>query len=262
MVNADDPWGQRLLDKARIPMQAVHDEDASDVVLRPGHTEFTWRDQRVVTPLTGAINVSNTLLAAEAALSVGLEAGEVAEALRSVTPVSGRLQIIAAPGTDAVGSELRPPFTVMVDYAHTPAGLEKVLGEARTLAAPGGQVIVVFGCGGNRDREKRPKMGWAASTMSDLAIVTSDNPRDEDPMSIIAEVRSGIGSDATAETVIEPDRRLAIRPGPPGGQGRRCRGDRRQGSRDVSRSRPSPAAVRRCPRGAPGPVGALQQRSD
>jgi UDP-N-acetylmuramoyl-L-alanyl-D-glutamate--2,6-diaminopimelate ligase len=211
VVNADDPWGQRLLAKARIPMHAVHDDDASDVVLRPGHTEFTWRGQRVITPLTGSINVSNTLLAAESALSLGLEPGEVAEALKSVTPVSGRLQIIAAPGTDAVGSEQRPPFTVMVDYAHTPAGLEKVLDEARTFATSGGRVIVVFGCGGNRDREKRPKMGWAASTMSDLAIVTSDNPRDEDPMSIIAEVRSGIGNDATAETVIEPDRRLAIR---------------------------------------------------
>jgi len=220
VVNADDPWGQRLLAKARIPMQAVHDTDVSDVVLRPGHTEFTWRGHRVVTPLTGAINVSNTLLAAEAAVSLGLEVGEVAEALRAVAPVSGRLQIIAAPEADPVGSvgsvgsvdsDQRPPFTVMVDYAHTPAGLEKVLGEARTLASPGGRVMVVFGCGGNRDREKRPKMGWAASTLSDLAVITSDNPRDEDPMSIIRAVESGIGSDAVAEVVIEPDRHLAIR---------------------------------------------------
>ena len=111
----------------------------------------------------------------------------------------------AAPGA--------PPFTVLVDYAHTPAGLDVVLREARGLAAGGGRVLVVFGCGGNRDRAKRPKMGRAASLLSDVAVLTSDNPRDEDPLSIIEEVRAGVADDAPphAAFMVEPDRRAAIR---------------------------------------------------
>jgi UDP-N-acetylmuramoyl-L-alanyl-D-glutamate--2,6-diaminopimelate ligase len=105
----------------------------------------------------------------------------------------------------------RPTFTVLVDYAHTPAGLEVVLSEARTLA-PGGRVLSVFGCGGNRDRAKRPLMGAAAVHLSDLAFVTSDNPRDEDPLTIIEEVLAGIPDGrANPRLVVEPDRRTAIR---------------------------------------------------
>ncbi len=221
VVNADDEWGQRLLSQTRIPAVAVRHGDATEVVLGPGRTAFTWRGHRVVTPLTGSINVDNTLLAAEAAVALGLEAGDVAAALGSVTPVPGRLQVIAAPGAgtgavgdgDGVGDGPTPPFTVMVDYAHTPAGLETVLREARGLVAPGGRLITVFGCGGNRDRAKRPLMGQAAASLSDVAILTSDNPRDEDPLQIIAEVRSGPlqGPDDRVSLVVEPDRHLAIR---------------------------------------------------
>jgi UDP-N-acetylmuramoyl-L-alanyl-D-glutamate--2,6-diaminopimelate ligase len=102
---------------------------------------------------------------------------------------------------------------VLVDYAHTPAGLEVVLGEARQLAGTEGRVLVVFGCGGNRDRAKRPKMGSAASLLSEVAVLTSDNPRDEDPLSIIDEVRAGMeaGASRRATLIVEPDRRLAIR---------------------------------------------------
>jgi UDP-N-acetylmuramoyl-L-alanyl-D-glutamate--2,6-diaminopimelate ligase len=213
VVNADDPWGQQLLRKVRIPMVAVHRSDASEVVLRPGRTEFTWRGQRVSTPLTGAINVDNTLLAAEAALCLGLEPSEVAGALSSVSPVPGRLQVIAAPARASAPESGVPPFTVMVDYAHTPAGLEVVLREARTLTGNHGRVLVVFGCGGNRDRSKRPKMGRAASNLSDTAVLTSDNPRDEDPLAIIEEVRAGVvasDGDQHGTFVVEPDRRAAI----------------------------------------------------
>ena len=214
VVNADDAWGQRLRDEARIPMVAVRRRDASDVVLRPGRTEFTWRQQRITTPLTGAINVENALLAAEAALGLGLDPADVAAGLAEVSPVPGRLQVIAAPGA-AADADDRPPFTVMVDYAHTPAGLEVVLSEARGLAGDRGRVLVVFGCGGNRDRAKRPLMGRAAFTLSDVAVLTSDNPRDEDPLAIIDQVRSGmVASTASghhADLVVEPDRRLAIR---------------------------------------------------
>jgi UDP-N-acetylmuramoyl-L-alanyl-D-glutamate--2,6-diaminopimelate ligase len=212
VVNADDPWGRQLLRMARIPMVPVHRSDASAIVLRAGHTEFTWRGLPVSTPLTGAINVDNALLAAEAALTLGLEPPEVAAALSGVSPAPGRLQVIAvAPGA-AGGSLDAPPFTVLVDYAHTPAGLEVVLREARGLAADDGRVVVVFGCGGNRDRAKRPKMGHAASTLSDVAVLTSDNPRDEDPLAIIEEVRAGVAGEPFAGTfVVEPDRRRAIR---------------------------------------------------
>jgi UDP-N-acetylmuramoyl-L-alanyl-D-glutamate--2,6-diaminopimelate ligase len=100
-----------------------------------------------------------------------------------------------------------------VDYAHTPAGLEVVLAEARQLGpGPTGRVISVFGCGGNRDRAKRPVMGTVAAAGSDLAILTSDNPRDEDPMAIIEEVLAGIpGGRENAHVVVEADRRVAIR---------------------------------------------------
>jgi UDP-N-acetylmuramoyl-L-alanyl-D-glutamate--2,6-diaminopimelate ligase len=211
VVNADDPWGQRLLTQTRIPTVAVHHSDASELVLRAGHTEFTWRGHRVTTPLTGAINVDNVLLAAEAAVALGLDPAVVAGALAAVTPVPGRLQVIAAPGT--VADPDAPPFTVLVDYAHTPAGLETVLHEARRLVEPGGRLISVFGCGGNRDRAKRPMMGQVAASLSDVAYLTSDNPRDEDPLAIIDEVRSGPidGPDDRASLVVEVDRHLAIR---------------------------------------------------
>jgi UDP-N-acetylmuramoyl-L-alanyl-D-glutamate--2,6-diaminopimelate ligase len=214
VVYADDPWGRRLLDRARIPMIAVHHGDATDIVLRPGHTEFTWRGQRVTTPLTGAVNVDNTLLAAEAALALEelqLEPEEIARAMRSVAPVPGRLEVIATPGGTVDAGGDGPPFTVIVDYAHTPAGLEVVLGEARSLA-PGGRVLSVFGCGGNRDTAKRPVMGAVAERGSDLTIVTSDNPRAEDPLRIIGDVLGGIpGERENPKVAVEPDRGVAIR---------------------------------------------------
>jgi UDP-N-acetylmuramoyl-L-alanyl-D-glutamate--2,6-diaminopimelate ligase len=230
VVNADDPWGRRLLEDARIPTVAVRHADAKDMVLWPGHTEFTWRGHRVTTPLTGGVNVDNVLLAAETALVADpdLDPGEVAAAMAHLHPVPGRLQVIAAApegaksgpaggagggGGEAENAATRPPFTVLVDYAHTPAGLEVVLDEARRLG-PGtaGRVICVFGCGGNRDRAKRPVMGAVAAQASDLAILTSDNPRDEDPDTIIDAVLAGVpGGRANPGVVVEADRHVAIR---------------------------------------------------
>jgi UDP-N-acetylmuramoyl-L-alanyl-D-glutamate--2,6-diaminopimelate ligase len=193
-------------------MTPVHGRDATEVELRPGRSTFTWKGHRVTTPLTGAVNVGNALLAAEAALALGLTVSEVVEALSRVAPVTGRLQVVAAPPVDGSDHPERPPFTVLVDYAHTPAGLEVVLGEARGLTGTDGRVVVVFGCGGNRDRDKRPMMGRAAAELSDVAYLTSDNPRDEDPLAIIAQVEAGMGPDGTrrAQVAVEPDRRVAI----------------------------------------------------
>ena len=219
VVYADDPWGRRLMAQARIPMVAVHHSDATDIVLLPGQTEFTWRGHRITTPLTGAVNVDNALLAAETALALDLSPEEIAHAMGHLSPVPGRLQVIAAPDGGVAGRSVpsgfpaaeRPPFTVLVDYAHTPAGLEIVLGEARNLA-PGGRVVCVFGCGGDRDRTKRPVMGGVAVRDSNLAFLTSDNPRSEDPDAIIDEVLGGIdGGRDNARVVVEPDRRAAIR---------------------------------------------------
>ncbi|HVT42554.1 MAG TPA: UDP-N-acetylmuramoyl-L-alanyl-D-glutamate--2,6-diaminopimelate ligase [Acidimicrobiales bacterium] len=214
VVDADDPWGRKLLERARIPMAAVRRADATEIVLEPGRTRFVWRGQRVTTPLTGMLNVDNTLLAAETALALEeleLDPERIAEALTAVRPVPGRLQVVAMPVERGVADNDRPPFTVLVDYAHTPAGLEAVLAEARALAH-GGRVISVFGCGGNRDRAKRPLMGGVAARLSDRAVLTSDNPRDEDAAAIIEEVLRGVRSDTShGEVVVEPDRALAIR---------------------------------------------------
>ena len=160
------------------------------------------------TALTGAINVDNTLLAAEAALALEIDPDAIADALSSVSPVPGRLEVIAMPGRQ--GEAGRPPFTVFVDYAHTPAGLEVVLGEARNLTR-GGRVISVFGCGGDRDRAKRPMMGEAAVRLSDFAVLTSDNPRYENPGAIIEDVLRGIPNGIENKNVaVEPDRHVAI----------------------------------------------------
>jgi UDP-N-acetylmuramoyl-L-alanyl-D-glutamate--2,6-diaminopimelate ligase len=123
----------------------------------------------------------------------------VADGLSTTIVVPGRFERV----------DLGQPFTVVVDYAHTPDALTTALHAARTLAGTN-RVIVVFGCGGDRDREKRPLMGAAAAAGADIVVLTTDNPRDEDPAAIANQVREGL-RDAQSEIVIEPDRRLAIR---------------------------------------------------
>jgi UDP-N-acetylmuramoyl-L-alanyl-D-glutamate--2,6-diaminopimelate ligase len=214
VIGVDDPWGQKLVERVRIPSVQVRHRDAVDISLAAGRTEFTWRGMRITTPLTGSVNVDNSLFAAEAAVALGIEPAEVARAMAHVTPVPGRLQVIAAPVD--VQDQPAPPFTVIVDYAHTPAGLQVVLAEARRLAPQRGRVVCVFGCGGNRDRDKRPLMGRLASELSDVALLTSDNPRNEDPAAIIADVLSGVKGSARGDgadrprLIVEPDRHAAI----------------------------------------------------
>ncbi|MGH9082490.1 MAG: Mur ligase family protein, partial [Acidimicrobiales bacterium] len=169
VVGAFDRWGRRLLEQAPIPLVAVSEDQLSGLRLEPGRSTFAWRGQEVTVAMTGAVNARNALLAAETAVAMGMDPAVVAAGLATAPPVRGRLEVVAGPGPSG------PPFTVLVDYAHTPAALEAVLGEARRLATTsGGRVGVVFGCGGHRDRAKRPLMGAAATRIADLAVVTTD----------------------------------------------------------------------------------------
>lgn len=204
IVFADDPAGARLLELARIPLRPVHRFDAVGVDLGLGWSRFIWRGRPVEIALSGRFNVDNALLAAEAAAELGVDPDEVVIGLSEAPPVPGRMERVPAEGGTGP--------TVLVDYAHTPAGLESVLTAIAELKRPGARTLVVFGCGGNKDQAKRPLMGRLAVGMSDLVVVTSDNPRDEDPMVIIEQIRTGIDTAAhkRAEVLVEADRRRAI----------------------------------------------------
>ncbi len=173
---------------------------ADDAHLRPEDLELTAAGARfrtdgldVATPLRGRFNVENVLGTIAAARLLGLEDDAVARGIASLRGVPGRFEAV----------DEGQPFAVIVDYAHTPEALENVLRSARDLAA--GRVICVFGAGGDRDRGKRPLMGQAAVALADHVLVTSDNPRSEDPLAIIDEILAGAPG---AE--VEPDRAAAI----------------------------------------------------
>jgi UDP-N-acetylmuramoyl-L-alanyl-D-glutamate--2,6-diaminopimelate ligase len=198
IVNADDEYGRRLLAEHRIPLRPYSMADAADLELGVGWSSFRWDGRPVRLHLDGAYNVANAIAAATAARELGVDADAVADGLSSVDRVTGHADAVDA-GQD---------FRVVVDYAHTPVALESVLGAARHAAGDHGRVIAVFGCGGRRDPSKRAPMGWAASSTADLVVVTSDNPRDEDPQRIIDAIVEG--ATGGAQVVVEPDRRAAI----------------------------------------------------
>ena len=160
------------------------------------NSTFTWRGKNVALPLGGLFNVSNALLAASAAEVYGVSLEAIVEGLEALQVVPGRVQKVSnSSGVHA-----------FVDFAHTPDSLQAMLSSARASAGKG-RVIVVFGCGGDRDREKRPEMGRVASEIADIVIVTSDNSRSEDPASIIADICSGMGKTRPVEIA---NRREAI----------------------------------------------------
>jgi len=219
IVNVDDPYGRRLADEFECvtfsAAGAEADLVASKVSLGAGGAEFDatlptmdrkhpYRGQncpscgavKVRTRLPGDFNVANALGALAAALALGVEPEAAAIGLAAAAPPPGRFEPIDE-GQD---------FTVLVDYAHTPDSLENVLRAARRLGE--GRVISVFGAGGDRDRGKRPQMGRAGAELSDLAIVTSDNPRSEEPEAIVTEILAGIDDREGVEA--EVDRRAAI----------------------------------------------------
>lgn len=205
VVNADDPWGERLLRQLRASRRwtgeqqpiAFSLQDLDDLVITPDGSRFRWRGVQVRLRLGGRFNVRNALAAATTAAVLDIDLGAIVAGLEHVDAVRGRFEPVRA----------GQPFTVLVDYAHTPDGLEQALASARELAA-GNRVIVVFGAGGDRDRGKRPMMGGVATRLADVVILTSDNPRSEDPETIIEEVLSGSNGQARLE--VEIDRASAI----------------------------------------------------
>jgi UDP-N-acetylmuramoyl-L-alanyl-D-glutamate--2,6-diaminopimelate ligase len=205
VVNVDDEHGARLAASigARwtVGTSAAAAVRASSVSTGASSCSFRLEspvgDVDVVLPLAGAYNVSNALVAAGCALALGIPVGVVAEGLSGAPQVPGRLERIDA-GQD---------FTVLVDYAHTPDGLANALQAVGEVTK--GRVIIVFGCGGDRDPDKRPLMGHVAGMLSDIAILTSDNPRSEDPVGIVLQVQDGMEG-TPARLVIEIDRRAAI----------------------------------------------------
>jgi UDP-N-acetylmuramoyl-L-alanyl-D-glutamate--2,6-diaminopimelate ligase len=156
-------------------------------------------EERVTLRLAARFNVENALAAATAALALGLPADAVLRGLAVTEGVPGRFQAIRA----------GQPFSVVVDYSHTPDSLENALLAARTVTS--GRVLVVFGCGGDRDRGKRPLMGEIGARLADRAFVTSDNPRSEEPLAIIAEIIAGVPASRAGVVSVDPDRRAALR---------------------------------------------------
>ena len=201
VTNLDDPYGRLLLDVAAIDMTGYGIDDASDVRVGPSDVAFTWRGRRVEVPIGGHFNVMNALAALTCASALGIDGDVAVAAIAATPPVPGRFEVVTRPGH---------PFSLVVDYAHTPDGLVEVLTSAHAVAA-GGRVIVVFGCGGDRDTEKRPLMGAAAAEHADLVVVTSDNPRHEEPLAIIDAAVAGIDATRRDGVRVEVDRRDAIR---------------------------------------------------
>jgi UDP-N-acetylmuramoyl-L-alanyl-D-glutamate--2,6-diaminopimelate ligase len=209
ITNADDPHGNDMVEGIRARVLRYSVGQQADIFTRELSMSVSGMELSVAagttvvpvhTHLTGRFNVSNILAAFGAAIGVGLAPAVVARGIGNVKEVRGRFEQIVSPRG----------WTAIVDYAHTPDALENALTTVRQILGAGhtGRIITVFGCGGDRDRTKRPQMGAIASTLSDVTIVTSDNPRTEDPLAIIRDICSGIRPGAHFYT--EPDRRAAI----------------------------------------------------
>jgi UDP-N-acetylmuramoyl-L-alanyl-D-glutamate--2,6-diaminopimelate ligase len=202
-VNVDDEWGRRLAadleDLHRAPLVTFGLEDGAEVhpqglVVDAHGSRFRAAGIDIETRLRGEFNVENVLGAVAAGLLLDLDEDSIAEGIAGVADVPGRFEAV----------DEGQPFAVIVDYAHTPDSLATVLSAARGLGP--GRVILVFGAGGDRDRGKRPLMGKVAAELADVTIVTSDNPRSEEPLAIIQDVLQGAGLGVE----IDPDRRSAI----------------------------------------------------
>jgi len=207
ICNADDPWTERLLTdstcrKFFYAEKAEADLRAEEIVLESDHVSFTAVTETERVPvrvnIPGGFMVYNTLDVLGAALALGISLEKSAEALANVSSVKGRVEVVPTPGTD---------YTVLIDYAHSPDGMVNVLSSVKGFAK--GRTIALFGCGGDRDRTKRPKMAKVAAEIADFVIVTTDNPRTEKPADIIADILPGLEGFDTPHIVVE-DRIEAI----------------------------------------------------
>lgn len=208
VVNLDDGYAPRILAAAKCSVITTgissHAElRAEDPELHAEGVQFTacfgGERAEVRLPIPGRFTVYNALTVMGIALQLGIPLGDCALALGSVEGVKGRVEVVPTPET---------PYSVLIDYAHTPDGLENVLTSVKDFCK--GRLIAVFGCGGDRDPMKRPIMGKIGVTCSDIAVITSDNPRTEDPMAIIRDILKGVNQEDGEYIVIE-DRRAAIR---------------------------------------------------
>ena len=207
VCNADDPWTDRLLAEATCRKLTYSEKTASDlraedISLGADHIAFTavTAEERVPVRVNipGGFMVYNTLDVLGAALALGISLEKSAEVLARVPHVKGRVEVVPTPGKD---------YTILIDYAHSPDGMVNVLSSVKGFAK--GRTVALFGCGGDRDKTKRPKMGKVAADIADFAIVTTDNPRTEKPADIIADILPGFDGSDTPYVVVE-DRVEAI----------------------------------------------------
>jgi UDP-N-acetylmuramoyl-L-alanyl-D-glutamate--2,6-diaminopimelate ligase len=210
-VNVDDPHGRRVLQEAEIPclgygIAADAAVRAEEISIGPHGIDFLLStpvgEAKITSTLVGGFNVSNCLAAAATSLQAGIDLSDIEAGIRTLSTVPGRFEAVDA----------GQPFGVVVDYAHTPDSLDNVLRAARELATrTGGRVLVAFGCGGDRDRGKRPLMGAVAGRLADYVVVTSDNPRSEDPDVIIGAILEGVSAErAGGADAVMSDRADAI----------------------------------------------------
>ena len=216
VINADDEYGDRFISEVPegVNVFTYGVKQQSDVMARDIHfslngAEFTLvtgdhvnndgkLEHKVNLHMNGMFSVYNVLAAVTAALAMGIDIEVALKALQNVKGVAGRFEVV-----------VKKPL-VIVDYAHTPDGLENVLKSAREITPTDGKLICLFGCGGDRDATKRPKMGAIAEKLADKIVITSDNPRSEDPQVIITDIIAGLKSVNTENIVVEPDRGTAI----------------------------------------------------
>lgn len=204
VINIDDPWATHFMIASNAPVvtYSIHKDaslKAENVHVGAEGVSYTVDGIPVQLHLTGNFNVYNSLAAMAVGEALGFPVPAVIAALEQVGGIAGRFQTV--PGTDG--------YSVIIDYAHTPDGLENVITTAQAFAK--GRVITVFGCGGDRDRTKRPLMGEMAAKLSDYCVVTSDNPRTEDPEQILKDILPGVEKHMKPETYhVEVDRRTAI----------------------------------------------------
>lgn len=209
VINADDNYSERFLSVVpegvrKYTYGVKHDADvmAKDIEFSMNGAEFTLVTKDGEYPvnlhMNGMFSVYNVLAAVTTAIALGIDVETSLKALQNVKGVAGRFEVV-----------VKKPL-VIVDYAHTPDGLENVLNSAREITPKDGRLICLFGCGGDRDATKRPKMGAIAEKIADKIVITSDNPRSEDPQQIITDIIAGLKSVAAEKVTVEPDRGKAI----------------------------------------------------